>query len=235
VRMFSVAALWYRLHMGFWQIVRRPRRPRARFCSFKPAASYLLFGGAAGLFLSAGCIDRNQPVASQASPATTSVATVDRPQPTVEILNWDQVAKRREQFRGKVVVLDVWSTYCDPCVREFPHLVELQQRFGDKVRCISFDTDYSGAVKEPPESFRKPVLEFLSLQHADGLLNLISSVPNEDFYNQIHLGGPPAVFVYDQAGKLIKRFDNSQTPKTPEFTYARDVVPLVEKLVRAKP
>ena len=60
---------------------------------------------------------------------------------------------------------------------------------------------------------------------------MISSDPNEDFYNRIHLGGPPAVFVYDRAGKLVKRFDNSQVPKTPEFGYKRDVIPLVEKLI----
>ena len=151
--------------------------------------------------------------------------------PVVEIASWDQLQKRREQFRGKVVVIDIWSTYCDPCIREFPNLVALQKRFGDKLRCISFDTDHSGAVKEPPESFRKPVLDFLSRQHAEGLLNIISSDQNEDFYNKIHLGGPPAVFVYDQSGTLVKRFDNSQTPKTPEFTYQHDIVPLVEKLL----
>jgi thiol-disulfide isomerase/thioredoxin len=166
-----------------------------------------------------------------ASPATS----VPTKPPAVEILSWDQTQKRREGFRGKVVVLDVWSTYCDPCVREFPNLVTLQKHFGDKVRCISFDTDYSGAVREPPESFRKPVLDFLSKHGANELLNVISSDASEDFFNKIHLGGPPAVFVYDQSGKLAHRFDNSQTPKTPELTYARDVVPLVEKLLTSKP
>jgi thiol-disulfide isomerase/thioredoxin len=187
---------------------------------------------AAVLLSAAGCVEHNQPGDSVANPPTTQTAT--SPQPAVEIASWDQVQKRREQFRGKVVVIDVWSTYCDPCVREFPNLVALQKQFGDKVRCISFDTDYSGAVKEPAESFRKPVLEFLSRQHADGLLNIISSDQNEDFYNKIHLGGPPAVFVYDRTGKLVKRFDNSQTPKTPEFTYQRDIVPLVDRLVNAR-
>ncbi len=77
------------------------------------------------------------------------------------------------------------------------------------------------------------MLEFLSKHQAIGLLNVISSDPSEDLYNKIHLGGPPAVFVYDQSGKLAKRFDNSQAPKTPEFTYQRDVVPFVEKLSAA--
>jgi thiol-disulfide isomerase/thioredoxin len=162
-------------------------------------------------------------------PGAVSTATSA---PNVEVLSWDQTQKRREEFLGKVVVLDVWSTYCDPCVREFPNLVALQKQFGDKIRCISFDTDYSGAVREPPESFRKPVLEFLTKRGASGLLNVISSDPSEDFFNKIHLGGPPAVFVYDQNGKLVKRFDNGQAPKVPELTYQHDIVPLVEKLLR---
>jgi thiol-disulfide isomerase/thioredoxin len=187
----------------------------------------------AAAVLTAGCTQsssvKSPPIDSQ--PDQTQAPPRADP-PTLEILSWDQTQKRREEFRGKVVVLDVWSTYCDPCVREFPNLVALQKRFGDKVRCISFDTDYSGAVREPPESFRKPVLEFLTKRGASGLLNVISSDPSEDFFNKIHLGGPPAVFVYDQNGKLVKRFDNSQAPKVPELTYQHDIMPLVEKLLR---
>jgi thiol-disulfide isomerase/thioredoxin len=180
-----------------------------------------------GLLLSS-CAERDLRTVS--SKETTAKSNLSE-SPTVEILSWDQTQKRLADFHGKVVVLDVWSTYCDPCVREFPNLVALQKRFGDKVRCISFDTDYSGAVREPAESFRKLVLEFLSKHGAAGLLNVISSDPSEDFYNTIRLGGPPAVFVYDASGKLVKRFDNSQVPKTPEFTYQHDIVPLVEKLL----
>ena len=127
-------------------------------------------------------------------------------------------------------MLDVWSTYCDPCIREFPNLVKLQARFANQVACISFNTDYAGAKDEPPETFRKRVQDFLTSQKAH-LLNVLSSDPNDDFYIKIRLGGPPAVFVYDRQGKLVKRFDNSQVPKTPEFNYKNDVVPLVERLL----
>jgi thiol-disulfide isomerase/thioredoxin len=196
--------------------------------------AFLASAIATAVLITAGCTQSpsvNSPPID--SPPGQTQARPRAEPPTLEILSWDQTQKRREEFRGKVVVLDVWSTYCDPCVREFPNLVALQKRFGDKVRCISFDTDYSGVVREPPESFRKPVLEFLMKRGANGLLNVISSDPSEDFFNKIRLGGPPAVFVYDQGGTLVKRFDNSQAPKTPEFTYQRDVVPLVEKLLAA--
>ena len=197
----------------------------------------LLAGACTVAALTGGCAQSSSqpartaerpPAQAPSSPPATTATEVKLP--AVEILSWDQTQKRLAQFRGKVVVVDVWSTYCDPCVREFPNLVALQKRLGEKVRCISFDTDYAGAVREPAESLRKPVLDFLSKHDASGLFNVISSDPSEDFYNKIHLGGPPAVFVYDQTGKLVKRFDNSQTSKSAEFTYKLDVVPLVEKL-----
>jgi thiol-disulfide isomerase/thioredoxin len=33
-------------------------------------------------------------------------------------------------FRGKVVLLDFWATWCTPCREEIPHFVELQQKYG---------------------------------------------------------------------------------------------------------
>jgi len=176
-----------------------------------------------------GCVRSTAMVGGEGGPRSER-ASLAESAPTVEILSWDQTEKRREQFRGKVVVLDVWSTYCDPCVREFPNLVKLQERLGDQVVCISFNTDFSGAKDEPPESFRKRVQEFLTARKAR-LFNVLSSDPSEEFYTKIRLGGPPAVFVYDRQGKLVKRFDNSQVPKTPELTYKNDVVPLVERLL----
>ncbi len=177
-----------------------------------------------------GCVSSNDPPVSNPKPEPKGAVLATTAAPKVEILSWDQTQKRREQSKGKIVVLDVWSTFCQPCVREFPNLVTLQQRFGDKVACISFNTDYTGAKDEPPESFRKIVLAFLTTQKAQ-LFNVLSSDPNEEFYDKIRLGGPPAVFVYDREGTLVKRFDNSRVPKIPEFTYKSDVIPLVERLL----
>jgi thiol-disulfide isomerase/thioredoxin len=180
-----------------------------------------------------GCVQSTQAPGTAAAPQSRPVSATASPAvsiPAVEILSWDQTQRRREQLHGKVVVLDVWSTYCDPCIREFPNLVKLQTRFANQVACISFNTDYAGAKDEPPETFRKRVQDFLTSQKAD-LLNVLSNEPNDDFYTKIRLGGPPAVFVYDRQGKLVKRFDNSQVPKTPEFNYKNDVVPLVERLL----
>jgi cytochrome c biogenesis protein CcmG, thiol:disulfide interchange protein DsbE len=48
------------------------------------------------------------------------------------------------QFRGQVVVLNFWATWCSPCVEETPSLVQMTTRFKDKgvvVLAVSIDAD----------------------------------------------------------------------------------------------
>lgn len=48
------------------------------------------------------------------------------------------------QFRGQIVVLNFWATWCPPCVEETPSLVRMQSRMKDKgvvVLAVSIDAD----------------------------------------------------------------------------------------------
>jgi len=48
------------------------------------------------------------------------------------------------QFKGQVVVLNFWATWCPPCIEEMPSLVQMQQRMkarGVTVLAVSVDVD----------------------------------------------------------------------------------------------
>lgn len=152
--------------------------------------------------------------------------------------NYEELQELIAEQQGKVVVVDYWSTWCAPCVREFPQLVELQERFGKDVVCISASCNYDGLPDSPPESYREEVQAFLDEQKAGDLVNVVMTVEAEALFEQLNLASIPAVYVYNREGELAQRFDNEDPDKlkeSGEFTYEKDIIPLVEELVANEP
>jgi thiol-disulfide isomerase/thioredoxin len=147
----------------------------------------------------------------------------------LEIVGYDEILARIAKGQGKVVVMDAWSTSCPPCMKEFHNLVELHKKYGpDKVQCMSLSFDYEGIDK--PEDQHGRVLDFLRSQGAT-FENLMSNEESDTLYRKFKLAAVPAVFVYDRAGNLRKRFDNQKAKtKEEQFTY-QQVGELVKELL----
>lgn len=165
------------------------------------------------------------------SPAIPGAQTFDKEGITAEIANWDQVQEFIQKQKGKVVVMDLWSTWCEPCIQEFPHLVELQKKYPEKVVCISFNMNYDGSKNSPPESNEEELMEFYTKHKAD-IVNIISSTPDEDLYKNLNLAAVPAAYVYGPDGKLAKRFDNEKQEYGESFTYEKHITPYIEELLK---
>lgn len=151
-------------------------------------------------------------------------------------LNWEQLQETVASHKGKVVVVDIWSTSCEPCLREFPHLVALQKRHPDDVVCISFDCDFIGAKNKPVAHYRERVLKQLTSQNAELLINGMSTIAADELFQQLDIDSIPAVYVYDKSGKLSKRFDNRTPVSDTEegISYEKQIDPLVAELVKAE-
>lgn len=143
---------------------------------------------------------------------------------------WDELTRYLARFEGKVVVVDLWSTSCIPCMREFPNLVKLQEKYGDKIVCVSFNCDYVGIKSKPPEFYQERALKFLKKQNAT-FLNVLSKTPSDELFEKIDLASIPAVYVFGTDGKVANRFDNDEGKYGDEFTYEKHVIPMVDKLL----
>jgi cytochrome c biogenesis protein CcmG, thiol:disulfide interchange protein DsbE len=110
------------------------------------------------------------------------------------------------QFRGQVVVLNFWATWCPPCVEELPSLVEMQRRLkakGVTVLAVSVDADedaYHQFVKDHN-------VTLLTVRDPSG--------------NSSHLYGTfkfPETYVIDRSGVMRRKFIGAVDWTEPDIT-----------------
>ncbi|HEY2773836.1 MAG TPA: TlpA disulfide reductase family protein [Candidatus Binatia bacterium] len=102
---------------------------------------------------------------------------------------------------AKVVLVNLWATWCTPCREEFPDLLRFYRAYKDKgVRLLLVSGDFA--------SDTAPAKEFLTSQGVD-FPTYIKNEGDEAFINALDsqwTGALPATFVYDAAGKRIHSF-----------------------------
>ena len=103
---------------------------------------------------------------------------------TLKITGWEETQAAVKKHKGKIVVLDLWSTSCDPCMKEFPNLVKIHQTQAKDIACISASADYTGSKNKPPEFYRERVLKFLKEQDAT-FENFLLNVPSDELFEKM--------------------------------------------------
>ena len=112
-----------------------------------------------------------------------------------------------DRFKGKVVVLDYWATWCEPCRAEFPALDQLQERLGPagvEVVPVSIDRGGRAAVD--------PFYATLKIAHLAKYLD-----PKADSVAALHLRGVPTALILDRDGREVARLEGVAAWNGPEM------------------
>ena len=114
-----------------------------------------------------------------------------KPAPEIDGVDFDGKPLKLSDYRGKVVVLVFWGTWCGPCMREVPHERALAERLKDKpfaVLGVNCDDDKQAAVNAiKSERMTWP--------------NWHDGAPGEGpIAKRYHIRGYPSVFVIDGQG-----------------------------------
>jgi len=100
-----------------------------------------------------------------------------------------------EDKKGKVVLINLWATWCGPCRAEMPELVALQEKYRDKgFEIVGLDTDPE-SVEEIKAFAEKMKLNY-QLGYADG--KILS-----EFIKLTRLSGIPQTMIINREGKMV--------------------------------
>lgn len=128
-------------------------------------------------------------------PPVNSSGTTDTNAQSFTLL--DNRRARVTDYKGEVVVLDFYATWCGPCRISTPHLVELHQRYSRQgLRIIGLNvggTQDRAHVPDYVEEFRIPYM----LGYPDPAMSQLYLSDDDRI---------PQAFVFDRQGRLVKRF-----------------------------
>ncbi|MBD3167089.1 redoxin domain-containing protein [bacterium] len=152
------------------------------------------------LLLSAGCSGDSKKAGEQAADNKTENATVAgyEVMDPISVTAEDVNAIVRDADAG-VVVLNMWATWCKPCVEEFPDLVRLQKEYGDRgLRLILVSADFQHNLAQ--------VNAFLAEEDVD-FQTYLKGQKDQEFITGLHpewSGTLPATVFYNSEGEAVE-------------------------------
>jgi len=107
-----------------------------------------------------------------------------------------EIRQRIAALKGKVVLVDIWATWCDPCKEAFPRIVALHNRYADRgLAVVSVNWD---AIED------RAIAEAFAKDHKAPFESFLGTDPQQQFVPAIDRdwsGAVPCVIIYDRLGK----------------------------------
>ena len=147
------------------------------------------------------------PVGKGAAP-TFAFLTEPRRLPSIAFVDATGRTLSLEQFRGKVVLLNIWATWCTPCRQEMPSLDRLQEQLGgNDFEVVALSIDKGDKGMELVKSF------YASL----GVSRLrVYHDPEGAAGFDLGVMGVPATLLLDREGREIGRMSGAAEWDSPE-------------------
>jgi cytochrome c biogenesis protein CcmG, thiol:disulfide interchange protein DsbE len=129
-------------------------------------------------------------VATLALPALALAVDSGKPAPDFQLPSLKNDTVKFSSYKGKVVYLDFWASWCGPCKKTFPWLNQLQKKYGkDGFEVVGVNVD---AKKSDADNFLAATpAEFTILLDPDGKVA-----------NTYELQGMPSSYIIDRTGKV---------------------------------
>lgn len=158
-----------------------------------------------GLVLLASCNATDVKVSEKKTPVVSAPpGNTTYPMPPIEVgsiknMGWTVSDGKRSlfsEYKGKVLILDYYATWCNPCRKSVPHLIELQKKHGDQgLQVIGLNVGGPEDLEKVPAFARELGIQYPLAVPDDELVSFMLS----------DIDSIPQTFVFDREGLLVER------------------------------
>jgi thiol-disulfide isomerase/thioredoxin len=146
-----------------------------------------------------------QPPAPVAAPAGPDLSQKGKAVPSVAIPNGDGAQTRLSDLKGKPLLVNLWATWCPPCIKELPTLDALAAREAGKLQVVVVNEDLEGARAVTPFLQKRPLKTLKPwMDTANALM-----IP-------LKVASLPTTILYDANGKEVWRVTRDMDWTGPE-------------------
>lgn len=123
----------------------------------------------------------------------------------LDLVTYKQLGSEIKNLHGKVVLVDFWADYCQPCKQKFPRVVALHRKYANQgLTVVSVSVD---DVADP--NARERAKAYLMQQHATCRNFLLAEKP-EVWVPKLKMDSIPAMILFDQEGRMINRWAGNE-------------------------
>ncbi len=124
-------------------------------------------------------------------------------------------------FTGRLVLVNLWATWCAPCRQEMPSLERLQTRLGDKIAILAISEDRGGS---------KAVAPFVATFGLKAVKTYLD--PDSAVGRAFKVDGLPTSFLIDRQGRVLGRVEGGAEWDSPKMLAILDPLLARDELIK---
>jgi thiol-disulfide isomerase/thioredoxin len=126
--------------------------------------------------------------------------------PAISLADTNGHSVELSELRGKLVLVNLWATWCEPCLREMPSLERLQSRLGERIAVLAVSEDRGG------NKTVEPFIAKLGLKSVKIYID-----PKSEVGHAFGARGLPTSFLIDREGKVLGRVEGAAEWDSPKI------------------
>jgi thiol-disulfide isomerase/thioredoxin len=128
------------------------------------------------------------------------------PAPAISLVDTNGQSVELSELKGKLVIVNLWATWCEPCLREMPSLERLQSRLGERIAVLAVSEDRGGNKSV------EPFIAKLGLKSVKIYID-----PKSEVGHAFGARGLPTSFLIDGEGKVFGRVEGAAEWDSPKI------------------